>query len=334
MYTRFFVALLAPIFLVVATLVPARAADPLKKPTDFRGIKWGVASASQTGLSEVDRDGDIIHYARPGEKKELGGIPLKSVTYSFYKDQFYHAEIDYEGEGSYDALQESLVTKYGPPDAVREKKDPKGHPYEVAIWNWPGFAMIGNRHDKDSPRGRIFYFYGPLTDASAKAQGIAPTPDVSRSAASLLTPKGGPKAATASGDATYPVKKGDCMERIAKQLGVSEAALSAANNGLSDKTLKAGATINVPAKAAGKPTPSPAKSQPADNDDITAAPKEKAPRAEPTGEYIKYTVKDGDILSKVAQSHGVRTRDILAANPGMKPDALSLGTVLKIPVKK
>jgi LysM repeat protein len=333
MHTRFLVAFLAPIALVLATLAPTWAADPLKKPVDFRGLKWGVSSASQTGMSEVDRDGDIIHYARPGEKKELGGIPLQSVTYSFYKDQFYHAEIDYEGEGSYDALQESLVAKYGPPDTVRQKKDPKGHPFEVAIWNWRGYAFIGNRHDKDSPRGRIFYFYAPLTDASAKAQGIAQAPAAPSAAAVLLAPKGASSATTDSG-ATYLVKKGDSMERIARRMGVSEAELAAANNGLTDKDLKAGATIKTPAKTTAKPAPSPEKAAPAKDDDITDAPREKAPRAASSGEYIKYTVKDGDVLSKVAQSHGVRTRDIIAANPGMKPDALSLGTVLKIPVKK
>lgn len=300
---RFLTALL--FCFALATARPALAADPQKKPDDFRGVAWGAPASSVAGLSMVERDGDIVHFERPDEKKELGGIALHHVTYSFYKNQFYHAEIGYEGKGAGQALQQSLEAKYGPPDSVREKTDANGRPYAVSTWNWPGFAFIGNRHDADGSHGRIFYFYAPLTDVSAKAQGIAPPP----------------AAAPASSGKGYAVKKGDSLARIAKNLGLTEADLTAANPGLTDKSLKAGATINLPAGAKAA-TPA------------AAATTEKAPQATPPGEYIEYTVKDGDILSKVANSHGARTRDVISANPGINPDALRLGTVLKIPVGK
>lgn len=280
----------------------AYAADPQKKPEDFRDLKWGAAPTSLPGLSQIERDGDIVHYERTGEKKELGGVSLKHVTYSFYKNQFYHAEIDYEGASAGAALQQSLEAKYGPPDAVREKTDPSGKPYVVATWNWPGHAFIGNRHDQDGSRGRVFYFYAPITDASAKAQGLAPPPAPAK---------------TAPGDgATYKVKKGDSLERIAKSLGVGEEALTAANPGLTDKNLKAGATLAVPAAPGKSPDATWGKPSPA-----------------PAGSVVTYTVREGDILSKVANSHGARTRDVIGANPGINPDALRPGTVLKIPVK-
>jgi len=312
-------------------LSSAWAADPLKRPEDFRSVRWGTPASSVADLKNVDRDGDIVHYERPTEKKTLGGISLQHVTYSFYKDQFYHAEIDYEGEGSFEALQKSLEAKYGPPDAVRQKTDPAGHPYEVAVWNWPGYAFIGNRHDKDTHHGRIFYFYAPLTDASAKAQGIAPTKKAKGVAATGAPATGG-----------YHVNKGDSLGRIAKHLGVTEKDIAAANPGLTDKTLKAGATINLPAGA--KDTTPPLSDTPAVKSDSTPADNEAAGSREQTRETAKtpakqegaskYTVKDGDILSKVAQRHGVTTSAIIAANPGINPDALRLGTVLTIPAKK
>lgn len=292
--------------LACLTLVagPAAAADPTKKPEDFRDVKWGAAPSSLTGLKQVERDGDIIHYERPGEKKDIGGVTLDHVTYSFYKNQFYHAEIDYTGNGAAEALQRSLEAKYGPPDAVREKTDPSsGKPYVVAAWNWPGYAFIGNRHNKDGSDGRVFYFYGPLTDVSAKEQGIAPPPAAPAKTASGAGP-------------TYRVKKGDSLERIAKSLDTTAEALAAANPGLTDKNLKAGATIAVPSEAA-----------------KAAQATWGRPAAPPAGPMTEYTVKEGDILSKVANSHGARTRDVIAANPGINPDNLRPGTVLKIPVK-
>lgn len=296
---------------------PGLAADPAKKPTDFRGIRWGDAASSLPGLVVVDRDGDIVHYDRPGEKKDLGGIPLRHVTYSFFKNQFYHAEIGYEGQGAFEALQHSLEAKYGPPDAVRQKTDASGHPYEVALWSWPGYAFIGNRHAKDNPRGRIFYFYDPLTDLSAKAQGLSPKP---------LPGKAG----------TYTVQRGDSLSRLAKQFGITQDALAKANPGLTQKTLKAGATIQVPGKAASQPTGAGGKtSAPTPNRNPTPLAK-PAPAAAPTaaGDVIEYTVKEGDILSKVANDHGARTKDVIAANPGITPDSLRPGVVLRIPVAK
>ena len=315
MHIRFAAILFTPIFLI-ASLTTAMAADPLKKPEEFRGIRWGTPVAEVQGLTQVDRDGDIIHYDRSNEKMDLGGIPLRHVTYSFYKGRFYHAEISYEESGAFEALERSLEEKYGPPDTVREKKDAQGHPYEVAVWNWPGSIFIGNRHEKGSPRGRIFYFFAPLTDVSAKAQGISV-----------------PSQATAGQGATYTVKKGDTLSRVARQLGVSEEDLARANPGLADKKLKAGTTLAVPTagqpsgKSAGTAPTAPATAE-------TAKPTRTAEPATNTREYVKYTVKDGDVLSKVANAHGLHTRDVIAANPGINPDALRLGTVLRIPVKK
>jgi LysM repeat protein len=296
---------------------PGLAADPQKKPEDFRGIAWGAPASSVPGLAPVERDGEIVHMERPDEKKELGGIALDHVTYSFYKKQFYHAEIGYVGEQAATALQQSLEAKYGPPDAVREKTDPSGHPYTVATWNWPGFAFIGNRHDKDGKNGRVFYYYAPLTDASAKDQGIAPK----TAAAPASSPAG----------TGYAVKKGDSLTRIAKKLGVAEADLVAANPGLTDKTLKAGATLNLPAGARAATAPASPAASPAPP--ATGSP-DKAAGPAASGDYIEYTVKDGDILSKVANSHGARTRDVVRANPDINPDALKPGSILKIPVER
>jgi LysM repeat protein len=289
-------ALLAPLAVILA-LSPALAADPQKQPADFRGVTWGAPKSSLADLKTVDREGDIIHYERAGEKKELGGIALKNVTYSFYKDQFYHAEIGYEAPGAFEALQHSLEAKYGPPDSVRQKTDAAGHAYEVAAWNWPGALFIGHRHDKGAPSGRIFYFYAPITEASAKSQGLSPAPATGK-----------------TGTAAYPVKKGDSLERIAKKHGVSEADLLAANPGLTDKNLKAGASINLPGQAV-KPARKP------------------APPLQP-GEYFEYTVKEGEILSKVANANGARIRDVINANPDIDPDNVRPGTVLRIPNKK
>jgi LysM repeat protein len=56
------------------------------------------------------------------------------------------------------------------------------------------------------------------------------------------------------------------------------------------------------------------------------------PAAQPaTREGTKYTVQRGDILSAIAQRHGVNTRDLAQYNDLANPNALRVGQVLTIP---
>jgi LysM repeat protein len=44
-----------------------------------------------------------------------------------------------------------------------------------------------------------------------------------------------------------------------------------------------------------------------------------------------YSIQKGDILGRIAQDHGVKTADLLAANPGVDPARLKVGQKIKIP---
>jgi hypothetical protein len=52
----------------------------------------------------------------------------------------------------------------------------------------------------------------------------------------------------------------------------------------------------------------------------------------PTPTPITYTVVAGDTLSGIAARFDVRLDDLLAANPGISPNALPVGTILNIPL--
>ncbi len=52
----------------------------------------------------------------------------------------------------------------------------------------------------------------------------------------------------------------------------------------------------------------------------------------PTPTPSTYTVVRGDTLSSIAEHFGIRLDDLLAANPGIVPEALSVGQTLKIPI--
>ena len=60
----------------------------------------------------------------------------------------------------------------------------------------------------------------------------------------------------------------------------------------------------------------------------TAKPKAKQRKQRATGTYV---VKPGDTPSSIAEAEGVDLDDLLAANPDVDPNALTVGDELKVP---
>ncbi len=335
------------------------AADPAKLPDGFRGIPWGARLDTLPQMTAVEREGDVAHCDRAGEKKTLGPIETRLIDYSFYKDRFYHAAIIYER--GFDVIQETLQDKYGPPDATRVKKDADGREYVLAEWVWPGQVYIGHRRFTDEDGGRIFYFYSPLADES---MGRKTQP-------AKAGAKNGPK------PGVHVVKKGETLGGVAARYGVSLSALRAANGGLDPKKLKLGQELVIPGAgkaaerplaeaprssnaavqsaqeatdgrtlgeaskpagaspgdAAAKPAPEAAEDAAENVSAAAAAATKQAQTAVPEGGAgsRRYAVAQGDVFSAIAKRFGVSQTKLAKANPGVNPKKLSIGQTLIIP---
>lgn len=101
----------------------------------------------------------------------------------------------------------------------------------------------------------------------------------------------------------YTIKPGDTFFSIARRFNVSVDALLNANPGVNPDRLQIGQQICVPTL----PTPT-----------ITCP--------GPT-----YTIRPGDTLFSLARSLGTTVPAILAANPGINPNALAVGQILCLP---
>ncbi len=123
-----------------------------------------------------------------------------------------------------------------------------------------------------------------------------------------LTVPGGTASAPAapSGGATYTVREGDWLFRIADRHGVTLAALLAANNLTATSLIQPGQRLTIPGATA-SPTPTPS-----------------------TG-GVTYTVKAGDWLSRIADRHGVTLAALLAANNLTATSLIQPGQRLTIP---
>lgn len=102
---------------------------------------------------------------------------------------------------------------------------------------------------------------------------------------------------------TYTVVSGDTFSSIAQGLGISVAAIEAANPGVSATNLQVGQILNVPAAAPG-----------------------------PIGS-TKYTIKSGDTFWSISQAAGISIAEIEAANPGVLATNLQVDQVINVPAK-
>ena len=119
----------------------------------------------------------------------------------------------------------------------------------------------------------------------------------------------------------YVVKSGDSLSKIAAAHGVKAAELKELNQIADVNKIRIGQKLILPdyAKAS--------QSQPAEKSAAKAAPK-----AAVSGDA--YVVKPGDALSKIAAAHGIKTKDLLAANNLTDANKIRAGQKLVIPGAK
>ena len=113
--------------------------------------------------------------------------------------------------------------------------------------------------------------------------------------------------------ATYVVKPGDSMEKIARKVGTSATQLAKANGLKSTAMIHPGQKLKVPGQTAAATT------QPA-----TPAP------ARSTTAAKSHTVREGETFYSISKKHGISTATLVAANPTVKASALRPGQVLRL----
>jgi len=135
-----------------------------------------------------------------------------------------------------------------------------------------------------------------------------------------LGPAGHPNNPRADTVGTYTVVKGDTLSEIALRHGVTVRDL-ANHNGIADPNrIRVGQVLEIPA-ATRTPRGGSSSSGGSTSVDRQSIPSDG-----------KYTVQEGDFPGKIAQKFGIKTADLMAANPQITdPTRLRVGQVLTIP---
>ena len=131
-----------------------------------------------------------------------------------------------------------------------------------------------------------------------------------------------PVKTSVSAENVYVVKPGDSLSKIAAAHGVKTAELKELNNVVDVNKIRVGQKLILPDYS------KPSSSQPAEKSAKSAESKAAAASGD------AYVVKPGDALSKIAAAHGVKTKDLMAANNLTDANKIRAGQKLVIPGAK
>jgi LysM repeat protein len=163
---------------------------------------------------------------------------------------------------------------------------------------------------------------------------FAPAPVLPPSGAMVVQPvvfpplqppvKPAPMKTDVAAENVYVVKSGDILSKIAVAHGVNARELAELNQIADPNKIRVGQKLILPDHA------KPSQSQPVEKSAAAAKPSVKETSA--SGEA--YVVKAGDALSKIAARHGLKTKDLMAANQITDANKIRVGQKLVIPGAK
>ena len=131
-----------------------------------------------------------------------------------------------------------------------------------------------------------------------------------------------PLTTSVAAENVYVVKAGDSLSKIAAAHGVNSRELAELNQITDPNKIRVNQKLILPDYS------KPSQSQPAGKSSAKAAAKEVAVSGD------AYVVKAGDALSKIAALHGVKTKDLMAANNLTDANKIRVGQKLAIPAAK
>lgn len=133
------------VFLVsVATQAAAKDTDfrTGSEPDGFRGIKWGTHVNTLEGMTRTGSDpafGGVDNYTRSSDELQIGGAKLSSLTYGFWRQQFFSVRAEAKGFQNCRVLLEAAQERFG--------HGAKDELTETYVWSGPITRLMFERDE-------------------------------------------------------------------------------------------------------------------------------------------------------------------------------------------
>lgn len=110
-------------------------------PRSFRGATFGSPVTALAGSEYLFTHRGRKYYRRPGERLNLGDIPLAKVLYAYDEDRLASVTLtvaprDANPENDFERVLSAYTTKYGPAAAKATEDGTR-----LFLWTWPGLSI-------------------------------------------------------------------------------------------------------------------------------------------------------------------------------------------------
>ena len=137
---------------------------------DFLGVKWTTNISELPNLIKLSGKGDVTYYENPTEIYTVLEVKNPSVTFGFYKDQFFASYIEVDTFNIFTRVKDRISEKFGQPKTILRMKS------RQTIYRWKHQDIkIKLKHFELEKKMKLAFYYMPLSNQlNAKQQGSFP----------------------------------------------------------------------------------------------------------------------------------------------------------------
>jgi hypothetical protein len=158
------------LMLACLSAVCARAGSVADLDADngLPNAKLTAPLTSFTGLTKTDDAGRWLSFTRSSDKLDFNGVPLKGITYNFFKGLLYSIDLDVEGKRNVGRMLKTLEERYGRQHTL-DTKNYRNTEAVVEVREWAGTkAYCDFKSAGDRSGGQVVFVDKPTWDLLQK----------------------------------------------------------------------------------------------------------------------------------------------------------------------
>ena len=125
---------------LAASVVRAGGVELLDQDGGLPTAPIGAPLKAFSGLKQTEDTGRWLSYTRENDHLEFLGVPIKGITYNFFKERLYSINLDIDGKHETRRLLRSLEQRYGADHTFETRSYPKVTA-EMEIREWKGAKL-------------------------------------------------------------------------------------------------------------------------------------------------------------------------------------------------
>ena len=125
----------------------------------FLGVKWGTKISALPEFKKIAGKDDVVYYENPTQIYSVFEVKNPTVTYGFYKDQFFATYIQVQTFNIFNRVKDHISEKFGQPKTILKMKS------RQTVYRWKHQDIkIKLKHYEAEHKMKLAFYYTPLSN--------------------------------------------------------------------------------------------------------------------------------------------------------------------------